>query len=90
MQMDRDRVTHVVLAQAAEISGMPASAIGEHTRIDDLALDSLSTIELTVAIEDALQTQIDCGQRVSAETLGCFVSMVMARGAGTMRLPMAA
>lgn len=88
--MDRNRIADIVFAQAADISGLPASTIGEHTRIDDLALDSLSTIELTVAIEDALDTQIDCGQRVSAETLGCFVSMVVARRTGSMRLPMAA
>jgi acyl carrier protein len=88
--MDRNHIADVVFAQAADISGIPVARISERTRIDELALDSLSAIELTVAIEDALETEIGCGERVCAETLGCFVSMVHARIAGTMRLPLAA
>lgn len=88
--MNRNTIADVVFAQAADMSGLPIADIGEDTRIDELALDSLATIELTVAIEDALDTEIGCGERVCAETLGCFVSMVHARMAGRMTLAMAA
>lgn len=88
--MDRNHVADIVFAQAADISERAVATIGESTRIDDLGLDSLQMIELTVAIEDALDTEIGCGERVCAETLGCYVSMVHTRMAGRMRLPMAA
>lgn len=75
---DREDVKSVVLAVASEISGMTPASIDESTRIDDLELDSLGQIELTVAIEDSLDVHIGCGERVGAETLGCFVSIAMA------------
>ena len=77
--MDRKTVVDIVIAETSSVTGIDPSVLSETTRIDDLPLDSLQTIELTVAVEDAVGVPIGCGERVSMETLGCYVALVHAK-----------
>jgi acyl carrier protein len=75
--MDRDEVMGVIVRETARVTGMDAATLDHDTRIHDLPLDSLQTIELVVAIEDALQVGIGCVERITIETLGGYADLVL-------------
>lgn len=68
-----DIVADTVHRDAAHAAHPPITA---DTRLDGLALDSLGCIELTAAVEDEFDVAIDCGERISFETVGCIVALV--------------
>jgi acyl carrier protein len=73
--MQRFQVIEAVRMAAAEASGRSFDDIAIRTTMDELALDSLGIIELTVGVEEACDVEIGCGQRIEMETVGCFVDV---------------
>lgn len=78
-----DRI--VAIATAIVPTGHDVAA---HSPLADLALDSLSCIELTVAVEEAFDVEIGCGERISFETLSDIAALVDTKVA--QRMPLAA
>lgn len=69
----------IVIAQAAEISGMEARDIDERTTLEQLGMDSLECICFVTAIEDATGAEIGCGERIEIVTIGDAVDLVEPR-----------
>ncbi len=68
-----DRVAAVI----DELFGLPADALTPETRLQDgLQLDSLSVIELQVAIEDAFDIRFADRETADVETYGQLVDAV--------------
>jgi len=80
-----DRIAAIV---AEMTNDRNVGAIAGDTVLDHLGLDSLECIELTVAVEDAFNVDIHCGERISFVTVGCIAHLVDAQLAE--RLPLAA
>lgn len=81
--MDVEAIRAMVIAHASELSAVSACHIDDRTTFDQLGFDSLDTIRIVVAIEDAFGIDIGCVERMDLETVGHVVDLVSSK---TMRL----
>ncbi|MGI9016383.1 MAG: acyl carrier protein [Euzebya sp.] len=73
MTTTADRVAAVI----NELFGLPAAALrSDATLQDGLQLDSLSVVELQVALEDAFDIRFDTDDTADVETYGDLVAAV--------------
>lgn len=68
-----------IVAVASEVSGFAATP---ESTIDDLAFDSLMSVEFTAAVEDATGVEILCHERLDFATLAEVAALVDARTGG--------
>jgi acyl carrier protein len=70
-----DIIERVVIDAIADVSGISVVGIGMEDSLRDLELDSLECICLVAAVEDALQIEVSCCDRIGFETVGDVVRM---------------
>ena len=72
-----DEVEPTVAALIEDLFGVPADDLGPDVRLaDGLQLDSLSVVELQVAIEDAFDVRFTDAQTDEVETYGQLLTVV--------------
>lgn len=75
----RDAVRDWLVALLEEITSAPRAALTEAATLDALALDSVTFVELQVAIEDEWHIELDAIEVVELNALGPIVDYVHAR-----------
>lgn len=61
--------TEMRIAEIARTLVDPGVEVLIGSTFDDLALDSLSCIELIVAVEDAFDVEISCAERIAMQSI---------------------
>lgn len=61
--------TEMRIADIARTIVDPGVEVSISSSFDDLALDSLSCIELIVAVEDAFGVEISCAERIAMQSI---------------------
>lgn len=77
--MTRSELFEMFQRMATEIAEKDFSHVKEESSIQELGLDSLSTLELVGAMERELSVQIPDEQLVGIRTVGQLLSLVEAR-----------
>ena len=67
--MQREKIEFIIIEQAALAADRSKDMITIESTIDDLAMDSLAVISLVVGVEDALNIEISCTERISMGNL---------------------
>lgn len=75
--MDRNEAMGVIVRETARVAGIDEASLDARTKVSDLPLDSLQTIELVVALEDALRIGIGCAERITIDTLGGYADLAV-------------
>lgn len=74
---DHHRTAERVHAVIDDLFGLPAEALGPDVTLQDgLQLDSLSVVELQVAIEDAFDVRFDDADTADVTTVGDLIAAV--------------
>ena len=72
-----DDIAHRMAAIVDELFGVPAEALADDVELQDgLQLDSLSVIELQMALEDAFDIRFDRSSTEGVTTYGRLVAVV--------------
>lgn len=86
--MKRETIEAIIIEQAASASSLNAEGIRLDFTMDDLAMDSMSTINFVVGVEDAFDIEINCGEGCSMNSLADVRDLVLTKTA--MKMPVAA
>jgi acyl carrier protein len=78
--MDRDEVLQVMRVKAVEMLEVEADAVQEDKSfVDDLRVDSLSLVEYTMELEDALGVELPEDELTDLKTIGAFLDLIMSK-----------
>jgi acyl carrier protein len=78
--MDRDEVLQVMRVKAVEMLEVEADAVQEDKSfVDDLRVDSLSLVEYTMELEDALGVELPEDELTDLKTIGAFLDLIMTK-----------
>jgi acyl carrier protein len=77
MRTLQDRITSLL----EEVCGVDATQVAAETRLDKLDLDSLSLIELSLAMQKEFDVELDDDQVADASTVGDLVTLATSAGA---------
>ena len=78
--MERAEVMQVLRDKAVELLEVDADAVQEdRSFVDDLGVDSLSLVELTMALEDELGIELPEDELADVATIGAFVDVIVAK-----------
>jgi acyl carrier protein len=78
--MDRDEVLQVMRVKAVEMLEVEADAVQEDKSfVDDLRVDSLSLVEYTMELEDALGVELPEDELTDLTTIGAFLDLIMTK-----------
>ena len=78
--MERAEVLQVLRDKAVELLEVDADAVQEdRSFVDDLGVDSLSLVELTMALEDELGITLPEDELADVATIGAFVDVIVAK-----------
>lgn len=76
--MERAEVMQVMRDKAVEMLGVEADDVQEGTSfVDDLEIDSLSLVEYTMDLEDALGVELPEEELTGLPTIGAFLDVIM-------------
>jgi acyl carrier protein len=76
----RDEVMAVLRAKAVEMLEVSADDVqDDKSFVDDLQVDSLSLVELTMDLEDELQIELPEEELTDVKTIGAFVDVMHAK-----------
>lgn len=78
--LTHDSIFSTVRSLIQQVSVVPIDAITEESRLrEDLALDSVASMELLSMLDEALGLQFEMEDVLGVETVGGVVSVAMAR-----------
>ena len=78
--MERAEVLQVLREKAVEMLEVEADQVQEDKSfVDDLQVDSLSLVELTMELEDTLGVELPEEELADVKTIGAFVDVIMAK-----------
>ncbi len=78
--MERAEVVQVLRDKAVEMLEVDADAVQEDKSfVDDLEVDSLSLVELTMEMEDVLGIELPEDELTDVKTIGAFVDVMFAK-----------
>ena len=78
--MERAEVVQVLRDKAVEMLEVDADAVQEDKSfVDDLEVDSLSLVELTMELEDTLGIELPEEELEDVKTIGAFVDVIFAK-----------
>ena len=78
--MDREEVLQVMRVKAVEMLEVEADAVQEDKSfVDDLRVDSLSLVEYTMELEDALGVELPEDELTDLKTIGAFLDLIMTK-----------
>ena len=78
--MERAEVLQVLRDKAVEMLEVEADAVQEDKSfVEDLAVDSLSLVEYTMELEDALGIELPEEDLVDVKTIGAFLDVILAK-----------
>lgn len=81
--MERDEVMQVMRDKAVEMLEVEADAVQEDKSfVDDLEVDSLSLVEYTMDLEDALGIELPEEELTGLTTIGAFLDLIMTKVPG--------
>jgi acyl carrier protein len=81
--MERAEVMQVMRDKAVEMLEVEAEAVQEDKSfVDDLEVDSLSLVEYTMDLEDALGIELPEEELSDLKTIGAFLDVVMSKLGG--------
>ncbi|HVM26610.1 MAG TPA: acyl carrier protein [Mycobacteriales bacterium] len=78
--MERAEVMQVLRDKAVEMLEVEAEQVQEDKSfVDDLQVDSLSLVELTMDLEDSLGIELPEEELADVKTIGAFVDVILAK-----------
>ena len=78
--MERAEVLQVLRDKAVEMLEVQADDVQEDKSfVDDLQVDSLSLVEYTMELEDALDIALPEEELADVKTIGAFVDVILAK-----------
>ena len=78
--MTRDEVLAVTREKAVDMLEVEADAVQEdRSFVDDLQVDSLSLVEYTMDLEDALGVDLPEEELSDLKTIGAFLDLIMSK-----------
>ena len=78
--MERAEVLQVMRDKAVEMLEVEADAVQEDKSfVDDLEVDSLSLVEYTMDLEDALGVELPEEELTGLKTIGAFLDLIMTK-----------
>ena len=78
--MERAEVLQVLREKAVEMLEVEADQVQEDKSfVDDLQVDSLSLVELTMELEDTLGVELPEEELADVTTIGAFVDVILAK-----------
>ena len=78
--MTRDEVLAVMREKAVDMLEVDADAVQESKSfVDDLQVDSLSLVEYTMDLEDALGVELPEEELTDLKTIGAFLDLIMTK-----------
>lgn len=78
--MDRAEVFQVMKDKAVEMLEVPAEDVQEDKSfVEDLEVDSLSLVEYTMDLEDALGVELPEEELADLKTIGAFLDLIMTK-----------
>lgn len=78
--MERAEVLQVLREKAVEMLEVEAEQVQEDKSfVDDLQVDSLSLVELTMELEDVLGVELPEEELADVTTIGAFVDVIVAK-----------
>ncbi|MCW2608533.1 MAG: acyl carrier protein [Frankiales bacterium] len=78
--MTRDEVLAVMREKAVDMLEVEADAVAEDKSfVDDLQVDSLSLVEYTMDLEDALGVELPEDELTDLKTIGAFLDLIMSK-----------
>ena len=78
--MTRDEVLAVMREKAVDMLEVEADAVQEDKSfVDDLQVDSLSLVEYTMDLEDALGVELPEDELTDLKTIGAFLDLIMTK-----------
>jgi acyl carrier protein len=79
-RMERAEVLEVMRDKAVEMLEVPAEALQEDKSfVADLQVDSLSLVEYTMDLEDALGIELPEEELEGLQTIGAFLDVIMSK-----------
>ncbi len=78
--MERAEVMQVMRDKAEELLEVPGDDLQEDKSfVDDLKVDSLSLVEYTMDLEDALGVELPEEELTDLKTIGAFLDLIMTK-----------
>lgn len=78
--MERAEVLQVLREKAVEMLEVEADQVQEDKSfVEDLQVDSLSLVELTMELEDTFGVELPEEELVDVKTIGAFVDVILAK-----------
>lgn len=78
--MERAEVLQVLRDKAVEMLEVEADQVQEDKSfVDDLQVDSLSLVELTMELEDTFAVELPEEELADVKTIGAFVDVILAK-----------
>lgn len=78
--MERAEVMQVMRDKAEELLEVPGDDLQEdRSFVDDLKVDSLSLVEYTMDLEDALGVELPEEELTDLKTIGSFLDLIMTK-----------
>ena len=78
--MTRDEVLTLMRDKAVDLLEVEADAVQEDKSfVDDLQVDSLSLVEYTMDLEDALGVDLPEDELTDLKTIGAFLDLIMTK-----------
>jgi len=78
--MERAEVLQVLREKSVEMLEVEADQVQEDKSfVDDLQVDSLSLVELTMELEDTLGVELSEEELADVKTIGAFVDVILAK-----------
>jgi acyl carrier protein len=78
--MERAEVLQVLRDKSVEMLEVEADQVQEDKSfVDDLQVDSLSLVELTMELEDTLGVELPEEELADVKTIGAFVDVILAK-----------
>ncbi len=78
--MERAEVLQVLREKSVEMLEVEADQVQEDKSfVDDLQVDSLSLVELTMELEDTLGVELPEEELADVKTIGAFVDLIVAK-----------
>ena len=78
--MERNEVLEIMRRKAVEMLEVDADAVQpEKSFVEDLEVDSLSLVEYTMDLEDALGVELPEEELTGLKTIGAFLDLIMTK-----------
>lgn len=77
--MQRKSIETIIIDRLAIAGGLNAEEISIDSKVEDLAIDSISMVDFAVGLEDAFNIEIECLDPVEIEALTDVRDLVIAK-----------